>query len=378
VPMLLLRKDGDRAALFARAARVFGFVFAGVSLSTAVFAPQLIAVLGPGLATSERGQAVELLRFLATSTLFAAGSATFSALLFTERNFLIPGLYQTCLNGATIAGALLLRKTMGVSGFAIGYTTGGAIQLMLTWSFSRALRRAMRCKPRSSVTVPVGEILLKPGMFLLYAGLIAGNLVVTRIFATHAGPGMAAAFDYCMRCLSVVLAYLVYPVAATLVPEIARFRGTNETPKAYSLIDTSLVLMAVAAAVSCAVGILLRTPIIALLFERGNFTPESTQLVASVFLGLAPSLIGWALLELIARCFFALDRPKLPLIAAFIPITVNLVVTSILRAEGKLSSPVTLGFGASIGFLAGFAALFTMIHMRRQSSKLETSLVEAS
>ncbi len=64
-------------------------------------------------------------------------------------------------------------------------------------------------------------------MFLAYAGLIAGNLVVTRIFATHAGPGMAAAFDYCMRCVNVVIAYLVYPVASTLVPEIARLRGTE-------------------------------------------------------------------------------------------------------------------------------------------------------
>jgi peptidoglycan biosynthesis protein MviN/MurJ (putative lipid II flippase) len=100
-------------------------------------------------------------------------------------------------------------------------------------------------------------------------------------------------------------------------------------------------------------------------------------LVSGVFLGFAPSLIGWALLDLIARCFFALDRPRLPLIAAFIPITVNLVVSSILRAQGKLMSPATLGMGASIGFLAGFAALFATIHLRRNAAKLEPSLVQA-
>jgi hypothetical protein len=53
------------------------------------------------------------------------------------------------------------------------------------------------------------------------------------------------------------------------------------------------------------------------------------------------------------------------LIAAFIPITVNLVVTSILRSEGRLTSPITIGLGASIGLLAGFAALFGMIHARK-------------
>jgi putative peptidoglycan lipid II flippase len=365
VPMLLLRHDGDRAALFARAARVFAYVFAGVSLATALFAPQLIAVLGPGLAAAERAQAVVLLRWLAPSTP--------SALLYSERRFAIPGMYQTCLNAGTIAGALLLRKTIGVNGFAIGYTAGSAMQLLLTWSFSRSLRR----ETRSNRQVRIAEVLLKPGMFLLYAGLIAGNLLVTRIFATHAGPGMAAAFDYCMRCVSVVLAYLVYPVASTLVPEIARLRGTNETSKAYSLIDSAVLLMAVAAVLSCGGGILMRTPVIALLFERGNFTPESTRLVADVFLGIAPSLIGWTLLDLIARCFFAMNRPRLPVIAAFIPISVNLAVTSFLRAEGKLSNPFTLGLGASIGLFTGFAVLFAMIHLRRQTAKVETSLLEA-
>jgi putative peptidoglycan lipid II flippase len=361
VPMLLLRQEGDRAALFARAARIFTCIFAGVSVATALFAPQWIAILGPGLAAPARAQAVTLLRWLAPSTLFTAASATFSALLYTERRFAIPGMYQSCINGATIAGALLLNKTMGVNGFAMGYSAGSGIQLLLSWYFSRELRR----EPRSALQVPIGEVLLKPGMFLLYAGLIAGNLLVTRIFATHAGPGIAAAVDYSMRCLSVVIAYLVYPVATTLVPEIGRLRGTHEDKKAYRLIDSGVFLMAIAAVLSCVLGVLLRKPVIALLFERGSFTAESTLLVSAVFLGFAPSLVGWALLELIARCFFALNRPKLPLIAAFIPITVNLVVTSILRSEGRLTSPITIGLGASIGLLAGFAALFGMIHARK-------------
>jgi putative peptidoglycan lipid II flippase len=348
-------------------------IFAAVSCVTAVFAPQLIGVLGPGLGVEERAQAIVLLRWLAPSTLFATSAACFSALLYSERRFVIPGLYQTCLNGATIAGALLLRNSMGVEGFAIGYTAGSALQLCLTWYFSRSLRLT---RP-SAVTIPFSDILMRPGMFMLYAGLIAGNLVVTRTFATHGGPGMAAAFDYCIRCVNVVMAYLVYPVAATLVPEIARLRGTNETPRAYALIDRSLVLMAVAATLSCAAGVMLRTPVIALLFQRGNFTPESTQLVSSVFLGFAPSLIGWAMLELIARCFFAFDRPRLPLMAAFIPIAINVIITSLLHAEGKLTNPSMLGLGASAGLLTGFAALFAMVHLRRTSARMAGSLVEA-
>jgi putative peptidoglycan lipid II flippase len=372
VPMLLLRHEGDRAALFRRATRVFTMIFAGVSAGIALFAPRLIALVGPGLAGPEKLQSVLLLRLFAPSTLFAGAAAIFSALLYTERRFVVPALYQACLNGGTIAGALLLRGIFGVNGFAIGYTCGTAVQLLLTLYFSRDLRRA---EP-SDAEHPISDLLLKPGMFLLYAGLIAANMVVTRAFATQAGPGMAAAFDYCIRCVNVVIAYLVYPVASTLVPEIARLRGMNQTAKARSLIDRGVGVMAIAAVVSCGAGILLRTPAITLLFQHGSFTADSTRLVSAVFLGFAPSLIGWALLELIARGFFALNRPRLPLIAAFIPITVNLVVTSVLRARGALANPATLGWGASLGLLAGFATLFTMVHVRRKAADMEPALVE--
>jgi putative peptidoglycan lipid II flippase len=372
-PMLMLWHAGDRAAVFVRAGRVFATVLVAVSAVITIFAPPLARFLGPGLAPAQHDEVVTLLRLFAPATLFAGGSAIYAALLYTERRFLVPALYQTCLNGATITAALALRSAFGVNGFAIGYTAGAALQLALTWWFSRDLRRT----PRSDLHLSAADVLSKPGMFLAYAVLISANIAATRIFATQAGSGMAAAFDYCMRCVGVVTAYLVYPVATTLVPEIARLRGTNRTAQAYRLIDKSVLLMAAGAAFCCGIAVLVRTPVIALLFQRGSFTAESTHLVSGVFLGFAPSLFGGALMDLIARCYFALDRPGLPLAVAFVPISVNLIVTSVLRAEGRLADPAMLGMGASIGLVTGFAALFALMHLRRNAAKLEPSLVEA-
>ncbi len=360
VPMLMLRPAEERPALFARASRTFAWILVAGSIAIALLAPLLISLMGPGLAVEQHDQAVLFLRLVAPATLFAGGSAIYAALLYTERRFLAPALYQACLNGATIIAAISLWRVLGVYGFAIGYTVGAFIQLTMTWASSRDLRRQVRTA--RGPQVPLHDILLRPGMFLLYAGLIAANILVTRAFATHAGPGMAAAFDYCLRCVSVVVAYMVYPVANSLLPEIARLRGANQLRKAYKLIDKSVGLMAIASVLSCATGILLRTPAIKILFERGNFTPESTILVASVFLGFAPSIIGWALMDLISRCSFALDRPGLPMMAAFIPVTINLLVMTLL---GRHRNPVLLGLGTSIGLMAGFLFLFVAAHMRR-------------
>ncbi len=276
VPMLMLREGAGRGALFARASRVFAAILITLSAAIALFAGPLISILGPGLAAPEHQQAVTLLRLFAPSTVCAGASGIFAALLYTERRFIVPGLYQTCINVGTIAGALLLGKVAGINGFAIGYTVGTVLQLFLTWRASREVRRNLRAGPALIARISKTDILLKPGMFLLYASLISANIVVTRRFATEAGPGMAAAFDYCMRCVSVFIAYMVYPVASSLVPEIARLKGLHQEQHAYRLIDRSVGLMAIAAAVSLAIGVAIRQPLIAILFERGNFTAQSS------------------------------------------------------------------------------------------------------
>jgi putative peptidoglycan lipid II flippase len=356
VPMLMLRPANDRLAVFVRAGRLFASILAGLSMLVALFAPQLVALLGPGLAEPQKHTAVILLEILAPGLLFSGASGIFAALLYTERRFVAPATYQLCVNGATIVFALLFWRAIGEYGFAVGYTVGAAIQLAVTWFASRDLRAT---RP-DSVSLPSREILSKPGMYLLYAGLMSANIVLARAFATHAGSGMAAALDYSMRCVNVVIAYLVYPVANSLMPEIARLRANNDTAHAYGLMSRSVGLMAIASVVSCGVGLLLRTPVIAILFQRGSFTAQSTILVSSVFVGLAPSLIGWTLMDLISRCCFALDRPRLPLVAAFVPISVNGLFLIVLRWRGQLGDPFLLGLGTSTGLLAGFVCLFAM------------------
>ena len=66
---------------------------------------------------------------------------------------------------------------------------------------------------------------MKPAFFVVYAAGLGLNITFTRAYATHAGPGMAAALDYCMRGVGVPLALLVNPISNSLLPEIARLRS---------------------------------------------------------------------------------------------------------------------------------------------------------
>jgi putative peptidoglycan lipid II flippase len=158
------------------------------------------------------------------------------------------------------------------------------------------------------------------------------------------------------------MALLVSPISNSLLPEIARLRSRARLRDALRLIDRTVALAALAAVGGCGFAILFRYPAIALFFQRGSFTAESTRLVAAVFLGMGPSLVGWTLLEIMARSLFALNRPWPPVIAAAIPLLLNVTLT--LRIHSH--RPELIGLGSSAGLLAGFAALFAMAHMGRR------------
>jgi putative peptidoglycan lipid II flippase len=359
VPLLTAAQGAERTALFLKLTRAFVWVFSLISLSVVLAAPWLMRVLAPGLDPQYFGTAVNILRILALSTLGAGVAAVHCAMLYTDRRFGPAAFYQAALNVFTIAAALCLWKFVGVYAFAIGYTAGAFAQLAIVYF---AARSGLDTRDLPPCQVRWREILMKPAFFVVYAAGLGINIIFTRAYATHAGPGMAAALDYCMRGVGVPLALLVNPISNSLLPEIARLRSLFRLRDALKLIDKTIALTALVAVGGCAFALVFRQQAIALLFQHGSFTAESTRLVASGFLALGPSLIGWSLIEILARSLFALDRPWPPVIAALIPLIINVAITV---QVGPLH-PEYLGLGASVGLISGFAVLFVMAHAGRR------------
>ena len=359
VPMLTAAQGEERTALFLKLVRGFVWVFSLISVSVIVAAPWLMKILAPGLDPQYLPTSTNILRILALSTLAAGVAAVHCAMLYTDRRFGPAAFYQAAINVCTIAGALCLWKWIGVYAFPIGYTMGACAQLAIVWVASRRgldTRHVPECKVRWR------EILTRPAFFVVYAAGLGLNITFTRAWATNAGPGMAAALDYCMRGVGVPMALLVNPISNSLLPEIARLRSLFRLREALRLIDRTIAIAALVAVSGCGFALLFRQPAIALLFQRGSFTAESTALVASAFLTLGPSVIGWSLLEILSRSLFALDRPWLPVIAAAIPVLINVTLT--VRAGSF--RPEFLGLGASVGLLSGFLVLFAMAHASRK------------
>ena len=208
VPMLTSCGEGDRAALFLRLNRLLIWVFSAVAAAVILTAPWLMRALAPGLDPQYFGAAVTILRVLSLSTIAAGAGAVHCALLYTSRRFLPTAFYQAALNVFTIIAALSLWKFLGVYAFAVGYTAGAWAQLAIV-----LVRRARR--PRyagdSALRDPLEGNPGEAGVLCRLCGRFGPEYDVHPRLCTHAGPGMAAALDYCLRGVGVPLALLVTP-----------------------------------------------------------------------------------------------------------------------------------------------------------------------
>ena len=356
---LSAQAEPGRTALFLKLRRAFFWLFLAVSVTVIVTAPWLMRVLAPGLDADAFRMAVNIARILAVSTTAAGVAALYWALLYTERRFGPTAFYQATLNLGTIVAAASLWKTLGVYAFPVGYALGACVQLALVHFAAEPGLHSEELRPSD---LRWRAVLAKPAFFLVYAAGLSLNVTFTRAYATHAGAGTAAAFEYCMRGVGVPLALLVSPLTNSLLPEIARLKSAFHLREAFRLVNRSVMLAAFLAVCITGIALALREPVIKLFFQRGNFTAESTKLVSAVFLALGPTLVGWSLLEISSRSLFALDRPWPPVVTALIPVMVNAALTIGLG----LSQPQWIGAGASVGALAGFGVLFLIARLNRR------------
>ncbi len=195
--------------------------------------------------------------------------------------------------------------------YAIGILVGTVVQLLIPawdlrntpfkfeWSFdwrNRDVRRVL--------------LLMLPVTISL--GLINFNLLINSLFGTLVSDEAPAAIDKAFRIYQLPQGIFSVAIATVLFPTLARYatRGEFEDLRATmanGMRQILFVLVPAAAAV-----LVLSEPMIRLVYQRGEFTPEQTTIVATALFWFAFSLPTNGLFLLLTRTFFSLQRPWVP------------------------------------------------------------------
>jgi len=139
-------------------------------------------------------------------------------------------------------------------------------------------------------------------------------------------PRIGARVQLPLGLVATAVASAILPTLSRYGPSVLQGLGRQDLGeyKSYVALGVKMVLLAILPA---AVGlVLLREPVVQLLFQRGNFDSGATQRTALAFLGYAPSLPAAAIDQMLIFAFYALKNTVVPVAVGLMGVGVYLAV----------------------------------------------------
>jgi putative peptidoglycan lipid II flippase len=158
-------------------------------------------------------------------------------------------------------------------------------------------------------------------------GIVNLDQALNSIFGTLVSEHAPRAIDNAFRIYMLPQGLFSVAVATVLFPTLSRMavdRNVDAMRRAVGIGMRQINLLLIPAA---AFMVVLTTPIVRLLYERGNFNANSTHLVSVALFWFAFSLPFGGLNLLLTRTFFAVQRPWIPTRLAAMNIVVDVVVS---------------------------------------------------
>ncbi len=308
-------------------------------------APVLVRLLAPGFVSNPEklSLAILLTRIMFPFLALVSLSALFGGMLNTFGHFFVPAVSSAFFNLVSVAVGVSLYfwlKTLGmpeIIGMATGVLAGGLAQGAIQIPLLRQIGFRFHFAPTFR-DPGVREIFRLMGPMVIGFSAIQLNVFVNTYFASLCQEGAVSWLSYAFRVMYVPLGLFGVALSQALLPVAAAqaARGTfHDLRKTY----VSSLLMGLSLALPSAVGLItLSEPIVRLLFERGRFGPFDTQQTALALALFSLSLPAYATTKVTTPIFYALKRPRVPMLSSFLSLGVNLLVV--------LSSLEALGFRA--------------------------------
>ena len=197
-------------------------------------------------------------------------------------------------------------------------------------------------------------------------GLINFNMLINSLFGSLVSDQSPAAIDKAFRIYQLPQGIFSVAIATVLFPTLARFAARGEMENLRATMANGMrqilfVLIPAAAAV-----LVLSEPMIRLVYQRGEFTPEQTTLVATALFWFAFSLPTNGLYLLQTRTFFSLQRPWMATGLAGLDLVVSALAAFVLYKPFGTGGIVA---GTGIGTTAAVVA--QAVVLRREFDGLE-------
>jgi len=332
----LLAKEQRRRAweMASAVANLVLLILIFTSLLAAIFAPQIVRyILAPGFVNDpyKFQLTVNLVRLMLPSAVIFGISGLVMGILNSHQTFLFPALAPSMYALGMIFGVLFLAPGMGIYGLAWGVLLGAGLHLLV--QLPVLIRQGGSYSPTLGLRlVEVREVARLMGPRLLGVAVVQLNFWINVRLASGMPEGSVNGVTYAFTLMLMPQTVIAQAIATAAMPTFAAQYARGQLTEMRSSLSATLrgvLLLAVPASVGL---VLLRYPLVATLYQRGEFDARSTELVAWALLWYGVGLVGHSLVEILARAFYALHDTRTPVLIGAAAMGLNVVFSFLFSA----------------------------------------------
>jgi putative peptidoglycan lipid II flippase len=245
-------------------------------------------------------------------------------------HFTIPAISPAVWNIVIIVLLVLLAPhfhgSHEIYAYAVGILVATGVQLLL--AFGALARIDFRLRLEIDWHDPrIKQVFMLMMPVTIGLGIVNLDQLINSTFGSLVSEQAPRAIDNAFRVYMLPQGMFSVAVATVLFPTLSRMASSRDTASMRRTVGNGMRQINLMLIPAAAFMVVLSTPIVRLLFERGHFNAESTHLVSIALFWFAFSLPFAGLNLLLTRTFFAVQRPWIPTRLAAMNIVVDIIVS---------------------------------------------------
>jgi putative peptidoglycan lipid II flippase len=335
----LVKKGKDEAfGLAGSALRLLTIILLAATITGIILSPVIVRLIAPGFTDDPEKYSltVSLTRIMFPYIFFISITALFMGILNVLGNFAAPAFAPVLLNVSMIISLSFVSPHTGESArvLAFGVLVGGFLQLMLQIPF--VIKKGLSFWNNTKIYHPglkkIG-VLMFPAIF--GAAVYQINSFIGTVLASLLPSGSVSYLYYADRLVQFPLGIVAIAAATAIFPSLSLHASENNMAAIRETFSYSM-RMVFFITLPCMAGlIVLREPIIMLLFKRGEFDIQTVRLTAQALLYYSVGLWAFSSVRIIIPVFYALNDTRTPVRIAVLCLLTNIVLSLLLMIPLK-------------------------------------------
>lgn len=373
----ILGKKGEKQA-FTFASNILNLsliVFGAIVGIAIIFTPQLNSLFVPGFSGEQKTMTDNLTRLILVSQIILVIGSFFIGVAQSYQRFIIPSLAPLFYNLGIIVGIAIFSQFFGIMGPAVGVILGAILHILVQiplikslgfkYSFSfnfldSGVKEVFKLISIRNIGLAFEQVNDTIGIAL--ASLISYSSVTILTFAQH------------LQVVPIGLFGATIAQAALPVLSREQSRGEGESFKITLLTTMHQILFLTLPA--AAILIVLRIPVVRLVFGASQFNWADTVLTGRTVAFLSLGLAAQSVILLLVRGFYALKDTRTPVVVSFVSVAAN-VIMSFLFIRVLMLDVWGLGLAFAISANLSFLLLIFFLDRKVGGFERESLIVPA-